>query len=146
MNWDKLKSNHYFKEPVKHIYTSTVFDLKEYDRLYENQNNFEHQAWQDFDSKYRVGFTLHNDIRDINKNHDILCLWFFKERNDRSGGEDILLSGKKIKYLPNTFLVCESKDIKILEKHDEYIRRPVLQLDMKKEEWNKILERFDKVF
>ena len=39
MNWEKLKQNHYNKDPVEHIYSKTIFDMKEYDDLYENQNN-----------------------------------------------------------------------------------------------------------
>ena len=142
MNWEKLKANHFFKDPVKHIYASTLYDIKEYDKLYENQNNINHHVWQEFDQKYKTGFELIDDIRDINLKKEIICVWFFKERNDRSGGEDIILAGKKLKYLPNTFLVTDSKDIKILEKKDEYIRRPLLQLDLKIEVWGQILKRF----
>jgi len=142
MNWEKLKTNHLFKDPVKHIYASTLYDIKEYDKLYENQNNLNHHVWQEFDQKYKTGFELIDDIRDINLKKEIICVWFFKERNDRSSGEDIILAGKKLKYIPNTFLVTDSKDIKILEKKDEYIRRPLLQLDLKVEVWDQILERF----
>ena len=144
MNWEKIKPNHYFKEPVEHVYASTLYDIKDYDKLYENQNNFTHPAWQEFDRKYKVGFQFHDDIREINTKNEIICLWFFKERNDRSGGEDIILSGKKLKYLPNTFFITKSKDIKVLEKQDEYFRRPFLQIDMKESTWTDILERFNK--
>ena len=144
MNWEKLKSNHIFNDPVKHIYASTLYDLKEYDRLYENTGDLEHLVWQEFDKKYKIGFQFYNDIRDIDLRREIICVWFFKERSDKSGGEDIILAGKKLKYLPNTFLVTKSKDIKILEKRDEYIRRPFLQLDLKVKVWNQILERFNK--
>ena len=144
MNWEKLKSQHYHKEPVEYIYTRSIFDLKEYDKLYENQNNLMHEVWKDFDEKYRVGFEFLDDIRDINKDKDIMCLWFFKERNDRSAGNNIKISGKTITYYPNTFFITESKDIKILEKN-EYIRRPVLQLDLSTSTWNTMLERFNKI-
>ena len=43
MNWDKLKKEHYFADPVEHVVSSTIFPTKEYDTLYENQNNFEKQ-------------------------------------------------------------------------------------------------------
>jgi hypothetical protein len=142
MNWEKLKPNHYFKEPVEHIYSSTIFDIKEYDKLYENQNNFSHQIWKDFDEKYKTGFQFCDDLRDINKDKEIICLWFFKERNDRSAGEDIELCGKRLTYFQNTFLMTECKDIKILEKNDEYIRRPLVQLDLKKDIYHKILGKF----
>ena len=141
MNWEKLKPQHYFKEPVEHIYSSTIFDIKEYDKLYENQNNLDHTVWQDFDKKYKTGFQLLDDIREINLMKEVLCLWFFKERNDRSGGEDIDLSGKKITYFQNAFLITKSKKIKVLEKKDEYIRRPCLQIDMDLKTYNQILEK-----
>ena len=141
MNWEKLKSQHYHKEPVEYIYTRSIFDLKEYDKLYENQNNLMHEVWKDFYEKYRVGFELLDDIRDINKDKDIICLWFFKERNDRSAGTDIKIAGHTITYYPNTFLITESKDIKILEKN-EYIRRPVVQLDLSRKTYKSIVERF----
>ena len=144
MNWEKLKANHFFKEPVEHIYTSTVYDIKDYDKLYENQNFLTHQVWQDFDKKYKTGFQLFDDIRNIDTNREIICVWFFKDRNDRSGGEDILLKDKKIKYQPNTFLITKCKDIKIIEKQDEYMRRPFIQLDLSNTIWQSILERFNK--
>ena len=56
MNWKKLKPQHYFKEPVEHIYATAIVDIKEYDSLYENQNNLSHQIWQDVDTKYKIGF------------------------------------------------------------------------------------------
>ena len=144
MNWEKLKANHFFKEPVEHVYTSTVYDIKDYDKLYENQNTMTHQVWQDFDKKYKTGYQLFDDIRDIDTNREIICVWFFKDRNDRSGGEDILLKDKKIKYQPNTFFITKSKDIKILDKEDEYIRRPFIQLDLPNKVWQSVLERFNK--
>jgi uncharacterized HAD superfamily protein len=37
MNWLEIKKSHYHKEPVEHILTDAIFNLKEYDRPY-NQN------------------------------------------------------------------------------------------------------------
>jgi hypothetical protein len=144
MNWEKLKQNHFLKEPVEHVYTSTVYDIKDYDKLYENQNNLNHAVWNEFDKKYKTGYQLCEDIRHIDMNREVICVWFFKERNDRSAGEDILLKDKKIKYQPNTFLITKSKDIKIINKQDEYIRRPFIQLDLSNTVWESILKRFDK--
>ena len=114
MKWEKLEPNHFFKEPVKHFVASTIYDTKEYDRLYENQNNLTHDIWNEFDSKYKVGFQFYEDLQDIDKSKDIMCLWFFKERSDRSNEKDILLAGKTITYFPNTFLITRSNDIKIV--------------------------------
>ena len=139
MNWEKLKPNHYFKEPVEYIYSSTIFDIKEYDRLYENQNNLSHQVWKDFDSKYSTGFQFHEDLTEINRNKEVMCLWFYKDRNDRSAGEVIELAGKKITYFPNAFLITESKDIKIIREKRNFIRRPCLQIDLDRETYNQII-------
>ena len=142
--FEKLKPDHYHKEPVEYIYTSTIFDALEYDKLYENQNNLSHQVWQEFDVKYKIGYEFLQDIQDLNLNKEVICLWFFKDRSDRSAGTELKLAGNMIKYDQNTFLLTESKDIKILEeKHKyKYIRRPVLQLDIKKEQFENIIKRF----
>ena len=146
MNWEKLKENHFFKEPVPYVYASTLVDTKYYEHLYENQNNLTHQVWQDFDKKYKTGFQFYEDISDMDLKKDLICCWFFKERNDRSGGEYIMLSGKKITYFPNTFFITKSKDIKILtDQKRQYIRRPFIQLDLKESVWEDILKRFDKL-
>ena len=142
MNWGKLKNNHYFKEPVEHIYSSTIFDLKEYDRLYENQNNLSHQSWVQFKNKYHVTVQMLDDIRQIDKGKEILCVWFFRERTDRSNERNIVLSDKTLKYLPNTFLITKSKLLTVSDKKKEYIRRPVLQIDLTKSQYEKIVERF----
>ena len=144
MNWEKLKPQHYYKEPVEHIYAQTIFDQQEYDKLYENQNNLTHQVWNEFDNKYRVGYQFLEDIRDINKNKEVICLWFFKDRLDRSTGLELQLAGNTIKYHQNTFLVTESMDLKILEeKHKyKYIRRPVLQIDLTKVQFENIIKKF----
>ena len=146
MNWEKIKVNHYFSRPVEYIYASAIFDLKEYDKLYENQNNLLHHMWQEFRSKYKLRLDqaiFHDDLQQINLDKHIICLWFFKESTDRSVGKDIILAGKKIVYAPNIFFITKSKDIKILEKK-EYIRRPFLQLDLKNETWEQLLKRFNK--
>ena len=142
MNWGKLKTEHYFREPVEHIYSSTIFDLKEYDRLYENQNNLLHQSWVEFKNKYKVTVQMLNDIREIDKGKEILCVWFFRERTDRSNERNIVLSDKTLKYLPNTFLITKSKLLTVSDKKKEYIRRPVLQIDLTKSQYEKIVERF----
>ena len=49
MNWGKLKSIHYHENPVSHIYSHAIVEPKEYDNLYENQNDLNHQVWQEFD-------------------------------------------------------------------------------------------------
>ena len=129
MNWEKLKSSHCHTIPVEYIYTSTIFDQTEYDKLYENQNNLNHKTWQEFDEKYRVGFQFHNNLTDINFDREVIALWFFKERSDSTAGPIIQLKEGTVKYLANTFLLTTFRNIKFQEVKRKYIRNPVLQIE-----------------
>ena len=140
MNWLEIKKSHYHKKPVEHILASAIFNLKEYDILYENQNNLSHQVWQDFDTKYKIGFEFFKDLREFNKDKEVICLWFFKERSDDSKNNDIELDGKNITYSPNTFFITKSKNIKINDAGKQWPYRPVLQLDLSIKEYNKIIK------
>ena len=140
MNWEKIKKSYYYKEPVEHILAPALYNIDEYDSLYRNQNNLSHQVWQDFDTKYKIGFEFFKDLREFNKDKEVICLWFFKDRDDRKTGNDIDLEGKIIKYRPNTFLITKSKNIKIIERKSFLPNRPVLQLDLSIKEYNKIIK------
>tara|TARA_B110001454_G_C12381171_1_gene292694 strand:+ start:93 stop:530 length:438 start_codon:yes stop_codon:yes gene_type:complete len=142
MNWKKLRKPHYHKDPVEYIYATAIFDLREYDSLYENQNNLSHQVWQDFDAKYKTGYEFLQDIQDLNLKKEVICLWFFKDRNDKDAGVDIDLSGKLITYFQNTFLITESKKLKILKRKKFFPNRPVLQIDLSKKIFAEITEPF----
>ena len=142
MHWEKLKQSHYHAEPVEYIYSSTIYDSLEYDKLYENQNNLNHAVWQEFDKKYKTGFEFNDDIQNIDTKREVIFLWFFKERSDRSGGDEINLAGKIIKYFPNTFFITRSNDIKVIKGKKTYIRRPFLQLDMDVTRYEQIMSRF----
>jgi hypothetical protein len=143
MNWEKLRKTHYHEEPVEHILATAIFSLKEYDSLYENQNNLSHQVWQEFDTKYKVGYEFLQDIKDVSLNKEVICLWFFKDRSDRDAGVDIDLSGKLITYYPNTFLITKSKKLKILKRKKNFAPgRPAIQIDLNTEQFDKIVDRF----
>ncbi len=143
MNWDRIESHHYHKEPTEYIYAPQIFDLKDYDRLYENQSDLEHQLWKDFDKDYRIGFELKEDFIDLDFNKQVMCLWFFKERNDKTISS-VSLAGKSLKYLPNTFLITTSKDITFVPKSKRYIRNPLLQLDMSLQTYKDIVQKVQK--
>ena len=143
MNWEKLKKPHYHEEPVEHILATAIFSLKEYDSLYENQNNLSHQVCQEFDTKYKVGYEFLQDIKDVSLNKEVICLWFFKDRSDRDAGVDIDLSGKLITYYPNTFLITKSKKLKILKRKKNFAPgRPAIQIDLNTKQFDKIVDRF----
>ena len=127
MNWEKLKPSHFFAEPVKHVYVSGIFDTKQYDALYENQLKPSHRTWQEFDSKYKIGYEVKDNFESIDYNKEVMCLWFFKERSHNTPAQ-INLSGKQLAYFPNTFLITESKDIKFETPKKKFIRYPVVQL------------------
>tara|TARA_B100001287_G_scaffold268837_1_gene265572 strand:+ start:1404 stop:1835 length:432 start_codon:yes stop_codon:yes gene_type:complete len=141
MNWEKLTPKHYYQDPVEHIHSINVFDAKQYDKLYENQNNFEHPVWQEFDAKYKTGFEFKEDITEIDFQKEIIAFWFFRERSDQNKPPQIDLAGKLIPYTPNTFLLTACKDITIQEAKNKYIRRPFIQLDLSTAQFNTIIKR-----
>ena len=83
MDWHKLKNKHIHNDPVPHIHVINLIEEKEYDKLYENQNNFDHHIWQEFDAKYKIGFEFKEDISEIDLTREIIAIWCFRERNDR---------------------------------------------------------------
>ena len=141
MNWLRLKSKHYSKEPVEYIHAVDIFDTQEYDILYENQNNILHPVWQDFDQKYKTGFEFKEDIKDIDFNREIIALWFFRERSDNNHPPGLMLKEKFIAYMPNHFLITKYKDITIKEAKRKFIRRPLIQLDIKKQQYEEIINK-----
>ena len=143
MYWRNLKSKHVHKDPVPHIHAINLIDTLEYDRLYENQNNFSHELWQEFDEKYRLGFEFKEDITEIDKTRDVIAIWCFAERSDRTRPPNLNLAGKKIAYYPNAVIVTKSKDIEIEENNNKYIRRPFIQLDVSAEEFDKICQNIN---
>ena len=141
MDWSKLKPHHIHNDPVPYIHAINLIETKAYDRLYENQNNLNHQLWQEFDEKHRIGFEFKEDIKQIDTSRDVIAIWCFKERSDRTEPPDICIAGKKIAYYPNAVIVTRCKDISIIEKNKIYIRRPFVQLDMSKETFDDLMER-----
>lgn len=140
MNWEKLKSIHYHEDPVAYIYSHALVESKEYDNLYENQNDLTHQVWQEFDAKYKTGFEFKSDFDDIDFNKEIICLWFFKERSDATKSY-VHINDKQLTYLPNTFLITQSKEIKLVKTKKKYIRHPLIQIDMSNNQWEIILKK-----
>ena len=141
MQWHWLKKSHYYKEPVEYVCASTIFPEKQYDILYENQNNLSHKVWQDFDQQYKTGFEFKEDLSQIDFNKEIIALWFFRERSDQNRQPILNVGGAKIKYHQNKFLLTACKDISIQESKKKYIRRPLVQLDISKQQFNSIVEK-----
>ena len=134
--FEKLKKTHLYQDPIEHIYASNIFDVKEYDKLYENQNYPDHKIWKDFQTTYKFKkIRFFNDLNNTDLTQTIICLWFFKDRGDRNKGKDIEISNDKetktIIYSPNTFLIfynfCKT-NIKIIERKTRSPRRSCLQI------------------
>ena len=140
MDWRNLKEKHIHQDPVPHIHAINLMDTLEYDRLYENQNNLNHRLWQEFDEKYKMGFEFKEDITEIDISRDVIAIWCFAERSDRSRPPNINLAGKKIAYYPNAVIVTQSKEIKIEENNNKYIRRPFVQLDLTTKKFKEICQ------
>ena len=143
MNWERLNRTECFKDPVLHIHSNQVFRTSEYDKLYENQNTLDHQTWLDFHKQYKTDFCFLEDINDIDLNKSVICLWFFKERSNRTVPH-VSINDKLLAYHPNTFLVTQSKNIKFIEPKRKYIRNPLVQLDLPLIKYKELLTRFNK--
>ena len=141
MYWKNLKKRyHYFKQPVEYIHATAIYPLKDYDKLYENQNNLTHKVWQDFKTKWKIDFEMKKDLKDIDTNKDIIAIWFFKDRGDKFKGTDIELNGKIIAYTANTFFITPGQNkFKINKRKKWTFNRPALQLDLNIEQWKDLL-------
>jgi len=144
MIWNKLKTHHYHDQPVEHICAGDIVDSREYDSLYENQNNVNHQHWKKFCEQHDTKAELKESFADIDFNRNILCLWFFRERSDGTAAY-VHLNGKQIKYTANTFLITKSKNIKFVHTKRKYIRSPLVQLDINEETYNRLLKSINKI-
>ena len=118
-------------------------EVNEYDRLYELQNYFGGDIWTEFKNRSELKCSFFKDLKLIDQ-HDITCLWFFRERPDTAeyrkycrdnnldpykDFKEIVIEGKNIKYLANTILITNKK-IKFLE-NKFVLRRPCVQIDLR---------------
>ena len=142
MYWSRLTKRQYHTDPIEHIYATGIFPTTRYDSLYENQNNLQHEVWIELDREIRTGFEFKQDINDVDTKREVTALWFFKDRNDRLKGKDITLQGKVIFYQPNHFLLTTST-IQIHKRTNNWtFNRPVIQLDLNINDYNKITKKF----
>ena len=131
--FERLNKRYYHKDPVEHIIGPQIIKVAEYDDLYENQTRFDGKVWSNFKEKQNLKCVFHDDIRDIDRSMDIMCLWFFRERTDRDAGNDIKLAGKLINYSPNKLFITPSKEIKIKERKKFFPRRTCVQIYINEE-------------
>ena len=142
MLWDKLKKDHFYKTPVEYFRTQTIFSQIEYEKLYENQNNLDHEHWQNLESQIYMKWTYHHDLSTIDRSLPVTCLWFFKDRADRNAGNYIKCNDKVVVYAPNTFFITKYAEYQIVPKKESVLERPTVQLHMSEDQYQKIINRF----
>jgi|TARA_R110002167_G_scaffold174070_1_gene372786 hypothetical protein len=143
MNWEKLKKNHYYTEPVEHIHTAQVFDTQEYDKLYENQKDLNHKVWNKFKNQYKVDFKFNEQLTDLDLDPDVIVIWAFRDRSHRWTAPQINVGGKKIAYTGNAFIVTKCKDIRIEAVKRKHLWTPFVQITMSNDQYNSIVNRFN---
>ena len=140
----RLNKKYYHTDPVEHIIGEQIRKLAEYDDLYENQTRFDGTIWTKFKETHKLTCQFYDDLTEIDLSNDITCLWFFRERADRSSGnDDILLKDKTITYNPNAIFITASKEIKIGKRKRFFPRRPCVQIDINNEMYLNIKKGLD---
>ena len=126
--FSRLDKRYYHTDPVQHIIGPQIRKVQEYDDLYENQTRVDGIVWTKFRETHNLKCKFLEDLRDIDRSVDIMCLWFFRERADREPGNDIKLAGKIISYTANKLFITPSKEIRIKERSRFFPRRPCVQI------------------
>lgn len=133
--FEKLKKSHYRKDPEEHFYAQMIYNLTEYDRLYENQLNQNSEAWASFRNVYELKYKFLENIEEIDLDQDIICIWFFRERADQDSANDLTLVDRVIVNKPNAFFISPSRNIKIHKRTKFFTRRPCAQFFLSKEDY-----------
>lgn len=146
-NWQVSKYNCH-KDPIPHIYCKSFIKLETYDRLYEQWNNIEHERWKKFIDQTHIDIYFHTDFSKTlipKQTAGYIGYWFFKQRTDKSSGEDIIISNgnreKILTYYQNTLLVLDVNSSFIVKpRRDELPTRPFCEIYFSKETNQKIKE------
>lgn len=104
----KILKSHVFKNP-NFIYKTNAFDLRLYDRVYENWHRTEHKSWGEFEKEYNLQIIKKFDNREkyqYDGDNSYIGFIFFKDRTDKRHIE-INFAGTNKRYLPNTLLILE---------------------------------------
>tara|TARA_B100000424_G_scaffold156408_1_gene119569 strand:+ start:1607 stop:2050 length:444 start_codon:yes stop_codon:yes gene_type:complete len=128
--FEKIQKGHFRKDPEEYIYAQMIYKLGDYDILYENQLNQEHEVWQEFRKKYNLKYHFCDDLKHVNLEEEVICLWFFTERSDRDSAGDIAIGDKIIVNKPNAFFITLSRNVKIVDRKKYFPRRPCVQISL----------------
>ena len=121
------------------IYIKNFIDVKEYDKLYENQNNLSHKTWIAFKNKSKFKFKFFKDLEQIDYTNNIICVWFFKERSDAKINKDFTIDGKSIEYAPNNLLMFDNDRKTIYIRDKKIYKRPAVQFNISIDDYQNIL-------
>jgi hypothetical protein len=143
-----VRKHHCHKDPIPHIYCKNFIKLDNYDRLYEQWNNIEHERWKTFINQNYIDVYFHDDfIKTLTPKQDEIYIgyWFFRQRTDRSSTGDIHISNVKeekiLTYYQNTLLVLEAKNSLVVKpRRDKLPTRPFCEIYFSKETNEKIKE------
>lgn len=138
---DKIKHSNYI-EKQNFFYITNFVEEHLYDKLYENLNDLEHFLWKQITDRIHYPFVLHKDIGQFEKDDEVICLLFFKDRNQKVLRKDLSLDNTDIVYNQNCMLIYDNtnkRQFRIKEK--EGFNRPVLQFKISYSEYNNFLKR-----
>ena len=105
----KLLKNHIHKNP-NFIYKTTAFDLKLYDRVYENWNRPQHESWKQLQQQYQFKIKEKFDNKEkyqYNGDQKWIGYIFFKYRTDRRDIQ-IKFTNVEKEYKSNTLLIVDN--------------------------------------
>jgi len=138
---DKIKHSNYI-EKQNFFYITNFVEEHLYDKLYENLNDLEHFVWKQITDRIHYPFVLHKDIGQFEKDDEVICLLFFKDRNQKVLRKDLSLDDTDIVYNQNCMLIYDNtnkRQFRIKEKKG--FNRPVLQFKISYSEYNNFLKR-----
>jgi len=138
---DKINHSNYI-EKQNFFYITNFVEEHLYDKLYENLNDLEHFVWKQITNRIHYPFVLHKDIGQFEKDDEVICLLFFKDRNQKVLRKDLSLDDTDIVYNQNCMLIYDNtnkRQFRIKEKKG--FNRPVLQFKISYSEYNNFLKR-----
>ena len=138
---DKITHSNYM-EKQNFFYITNFVEEHLYDKLYENLNDLEHFLWKQITDRIHYPFVLHKDIGQFEKEDEVICLLFFKDRNQKVLRKDLSLDDTNIVYNQNCMLIYDNtnkRQFRIKEKKG--FNRSVLQFKISHSEYLKFLKR-----
>ena len=140
----KFLKSHIHKNP-DYVYKTSAFDLKIYDRLYENWHRPDHKTWIDLQAQNDIKIIKRFQNRDSylhDGKDEKIGFIFFKDRTDRRHLQ-INFSNTSVDYLPNTLLILhKSYPINFSKAESDMPDKPFVVIEIGKS----LLECINKFF